>query len=159
MAVFYETKNFVVESREKPLVPREAGGHIRIRIKDETITDRTKLEPKVAIELMRLSMIVGEAFEKAMNIRGIKVIKINYQDMGNWAWKDGIKPYLHYHIFGRVMGSKDQPFPDSVFLPDRKTGFYDNFAPVTEEDNKEIAKQIEIISAEPKYQLDVWGLD
>jgi len=27
---------------------------------------------------------------------------------------------------------------------------------LTEEDNKEIAKQIETISAEPKYNLDAW---
>jgi hypothetical protein len=103
-------------------------------------------------------MIVGEAFEKAMNILGVKVIKINYQDMGNWAWKDGRKPLLHYHIFGRVMGSVKQPFPESVYLPDRSTGFYDGFTPLTAEDNQEIVKQIEKISAEPKYQPEVWGL-
>lgn len=159
MAVFFETDNFYVESREKPLLSREEGGHIRIRIKDESITDRTELEPKVAVELMRLSMIVGEAFKKAMNNRGIKVIKVNYQDMGNWAWKDGRKPFLHYHIFGRVMGAVKQPFPESVYLPDRSTGFYDNFTPLNEEDNKEIAKQIEEVSAEPKYRVEGWGLE
>ena len=92
MALIYETKNFIVESHEKPFVTRTDGGHIRIKVKDKSITDRTKLSPKTAIELMRLTMIVGEAMEKGMNKRGINVIKINYQDMGNWAYKKGEKP-------------------------------------------------------------------
>ena len=158
MAVIYETSNFIVESRERPLLSREEGGHIRIRIKDESITDRTKLDPQVAIELMRLSMIVGEAFQIAMNNRGVNVIKVNYQDMCNWAWKENRPPYLHYHIFGRVMGAIKQPFPESVYLPDRSTGFYDSFIPLNEEDNKEILRQIEIISSQSKYDLSNWGL-
>jgi hypothetical protein len=76
--LIYETKNFIVESHEKPFISRTDGGHIRIRIKDDSITDRTKLDPKTAIELMRLTMITGAAFEKAMNNLGIPVVKINY---------------------------------------------------------------------------------
>jgi diadenosine tetraphosphate (Ap4A) HIT family hydrolase len=87
----------IVESHPKPFVTRTDGGHVRIRIKDKSISDRTKLSVKQAIELMRLSMIVGEAFEKGMNARGVPVVKINYQDMGNWArvrgpggkWREG----------------------------------------------------------------------
>lgn len=71
----YETKNFIVESHKKPFIPRTDGGHIRIRVKDENITDRTKLEPKVAIELMRLTMVVGAAMETAMNNLGVPVVK------------------------------------------------------------------------------------
>lgn len=159
MAQIFETENFFVESVERPFVSREEGGHIRIMVKDESITDRTKLTPQMAIELMRLSMIVGEAFEKAMNLLGIKVIKINYQDMGNWAWKQNRKPLLHYHIFGRVMGSIKQPFPESVYLPDRSTGFYDGFIPLHEEDCRLIRNEIEKISNEDKYNLKLWGLD
>ena len=76
MSVFFETQNFIVESHEKPFVSRTDGGHIRIRIKDESITDRTKLSPAQAIELMRLTLIIGEAMEKGMNKIGIPVIKI-----------------------------------------------------------------------------------
>jgi len=151
-----ETENFIVETQERPFVPRTDGGHIRIKIKDGSITDRTKLDSKTAKELMRLTMIVGEAFEKAMNNRGIPVIKINYQDMGNWAWKRGEKPYLHIHVFGRASNSVKQPFPESVYLPDRSTGFYEGFEPLNNEDIAEIQKQIKEVEKQEKYNLKNW---
>jgi diadenosine tetraphosphate (Ap4A) HIT family hydrolase len=156
MALITETENFIVESRDKPFVSREEGGHIRIRVKDESITDRTKLNPRQAIELMRLTMIVGEAYATAMNNRGVKVIKVNYQDMGNWAFKDGKKPLMHYHIFGRVLNAPRQPFPESVYLPDRSSGFYDAFIPLNEEDIATIKEEITKVAAQQKYQLSNW---
>lgn len=154
--IISETENFIVETHEKPFVSRTDGGHIRIRIKDASITDRTKLDPKTAKELMRITMIVGEAFEKAMNNRGIPVVKINYQDMGNWAYKRGEKPFLHIHVFGRAENSVKQPFPESVYLPDRNTGFYDGFEPLNEDDVVEIRKQMEIVENQEKYNLKNW---
>jgi len=153
-----ETKNFIVESHEQPFLSRTDGGHIRIKIKDESITDRTKIEPIVAIELMRLTMIVGEAFEIAMNNRGIPVIKINYQDMGNWPYKVGKKPFLHVHIFGRATNAVKQPWPESMYLPDRNTGFYEGFEPLDINDIEEIKKQISIKESTDKYQLKNWGI-
>jgi len=158
MAQIVETKNFIVESYEKPFLPRTDGGHIRILIKDKNITDRTKIESIVAIELIRLTMIVGEALETAMNIRGIPVVKVNYQDMGNWAYKTGDKPSLHIHVFGRASNAVKQPWPESIYLPDRKTGFYDGFEPLNADDVKEIKKQMAIIESKEKYQLKNWGL-
>ena len=158
MALIYETQNFIVESHEKPFVSRTDGGHIRIRVKNKEVSDRTKLEPPVAIELMRLTMVVGEAMEVAMNNRGIPVIKINYQDMGNWAFKTGDKPFLHIHVFGRSKDSIQQPFPESVYLPDRNTGFYDGFEPLNMEDIEEIKKEIERISQKVKYRLENWHI-
>ncbi|MFA4996156.1 MAG: hypothetical protein WC536_03395 [Patescibacteria group bacterium] len=158
MALIYETDNFIVESREKPFVSRTDGGHVRIRIKDASITDRTKISPSVAIELMRLTMVVGEALEKAMNKIGIPVVKVNYQDMGNWAYKKNEKPYLHVHIFGRANNAIKQPFPESVYLPDRSSGFYDDFEPLNEGDVAEIKKEIEHILKETKYQDKNWRL-
>ncbi|USN58537.1 MAG: HIT domain-containing protein [Candidatus Peribacteria bacterium] len=156
MAQIYETENFIVESHEHPFVSRTDGGHIRICIKDSSIPDRTQLTPKAAIELMRLTMIVGEAMEKGLNQRGIKVVKINYQDMGNWAFKTGDTPFLHVHVFGRTFDAKYQIFPESVYLPARESGFYDTFEPLNAEDIIEIQKQIEIVSAQKKYQLQQW---
>ena len=158
MAFIYETNNFIVESHEEPFLPRTDGGHIRIKIKDASITDRTKLDPATAIEYMRISCIVGEALEVAMNNRGIPVVKINYQDMGNWAYKIGKKPYLHYHIFGRASNAVKQPWPESMYLPDRKSGFYDGFEPLDSDDICEIQKQIKLIEAKEKYQPALWGL-
>ena len=158
MALIYQTNNFIVESHEKPFITRTDGGHIRIRIKDKTISDRTSLSPAVAIELMRLTMIVGEAMEKGVNNRGIKVVKINYQDMGNWAFKTGDKPFLHIHVFGRAQDAKYQVFPESVYLPARDSGFYDKFESLNEGDILEIQKQIETISRQEKYKPSGWGL-
>jgi diadenosine tetraphosphate (Ap4A) HIT family hydrolase len=158
MATIYETENFIVESHEEPFVSRTDGGHIRIRVKDKTITDRTKLEPKVAIELMRLTMIVGEAFEIAMNNCGVPVVKINYQDMGNWAYKRNEKPFLHVHVFGRATNAVKQIWPESVYLPARESGFYNGFEPLNTEDIVEIKKQIDIVIAKEKYQLKNWGI-
>lgn len=158
MAFIYETKNFIVESHEKPFLPRTDGGHIRIKVKDLSITDRTKLEPGMAAELMRLTMIVGEALETAMNNRGIPVIKVNYQDMSNWAYKTGDKPFLHVHIFGRASNAVKQPWPESMHLPDRSTGFYDEFEPLNEKDVSEIKNQIEEISKRDKYKDSNWNI-
>ncbi len=158
MSQIYQTENFIVEAHAKPFVDRLDGGHIRICVKDESITDRTKLAPMVAIELMRLTMIVGEAMESGLNNRGVKVVKINYQDMGNWAFKTGKLPFLHIHVFGRTFAAKHQIFPESVYLPDRSSGFYDTFEPLNAEDILEIQKQIEVLLMQDKYQLEKWGL-
>jgi diadenosine tetraphosphate (Ap4A) HIT family hydrolase len=155
----FETKNFIVESHEQPFLPRTDGGHIRILPKDRTISDRTKLDAKLAIELMRFTIVCGLALEKAMNEQGIPVIKINYQDMGNWFWKsDNAKPFLHVHIFGRATNAVKQPWPESMYLPDRKTGFYEGFEPLNEKDVESLQAEIKKIFALPKYSDEAWGL-
>ncbi|MHB8903818.1 MAG: HIT domain-containing protein [Patescibacteria group bacterium] len=154
----FETKNFIVESHEQPFMPRTDGGHVRIVTKDKSITERRELKPKTAIELMRLTMIVGEALENIMNKQGIPVIKINYQDMGNWAWKTNTKPFLHVHIFGRATNAVKQPWPESMYLPDRKTGFYEGFEPLNEKDIELLKAEIETIFKRDKYQDKEWDL-
>jgi hypothetical protein len=158
MSQIYESQNFTVESSDKPFVSREDGGHLKIKVKDLSITDRTVLEPIQAIELMRLTMIVGEAFQIAMNNKGIPVVKINYQDMGNWAFKKDKKPYLHIHVFGRATNSVKQIFPESVYLPARESGFYDGFESLNDEDIEEIQKQIKIVESQERYNLKNWNL-
>jgi diadenosine tetraphosphate (Ap4A) HIT family hydrolase len=103
-------------------------------------------------------MIVGEAMEIAMNVRGIPVVKINYQDMGNWAAKTNTKPFLHIHIFGRSKDAIKQPWPESVYLPDRGTGFYEGFEPLDKDDLAEIQNQIGSIFRQEKYGDEKWGL-
>jgi diadenosine tetraphosphate (Ap4A) HIT family hydrolase len=158
MSLIYETKNFIVESHEKPLVSRTDGGHIRIAVKDKSIRDRTELNSKMAIELMRLTMVVGESLQTVMNQQGIPVVKINYQDMGNWAYKENKEPYLHIHIFGRAANAIKQPFPESVYLPDRSSGFYDGFEALSQEDCDLIKENIEKVFELEKYSDKEWGL-
>lgn len=154
----YQTENFIVEAHQKPFIPRNEGGHIRIKVQDQSITDRTKIDPKTAIELMRLTMVVGEALEISMNKRGVPVIKINYQDMGNWAYKENKLPFLHVHIFGRATNAIKQPWPESMYLPDRKTGFYEGFEPLNKDDISLIRSEIIRILASEKYQDKNWHL-
>lgn len=83
MAFIYESQNFVVEAVDKPHVARTDGGHVRIFPKVR-VSDRTKLLPILAVELARLTSLVGEAMEIAMNKQGVDVGRINYQDE---VWK------------------------------------------------------------------------
>lgn len=157
MAFIYETKNFIVEAPDKPHITRTDGGHIKITPKVKVL-DRTELSPKLAIELMRLTMIVGEAMATGMNNRGIDIGRINYQDNGNWSVFDPTGPYLHIHLYGRAKSATIQKYGDAGYFPQRNTGFYDNFEPLNDEDIKEIQKQIQIISKEEKYQDKNWNL-
>jgi len=154
----YQTDNFIVEAHPAPFIPRIEGGHIRIKVKDTAIMERTQLSPKMAIELMRLTMVTGLAFQNAMNKIGIAVIKLNYQDMGNWAYKEGKLPFLHIHVFGRTAKAVKQPWPESMYLPDRKTGFYEGFEPLNSADILAIRTEIEKIFQEDKYQDQNWHL-
>ena len=61
--IIYETENFEVDIPELVHITREEGGHLCIR-PFKSVTNRTCLSPKLAKELMRLTMLVGEAYEK-----------------------------------------------------------------------------------------------
>jgi len=43
-----------------------------------------------------------------MNDQAIPVVKINYEDLGNWAFKRNERPVLHLHIFGRAENAVGQ---------------------------------------------------
>ncbi|MBU0907715.1 MAG: hypothetical protein KKD18_03710 [Nanoarchaeota archaeon] len=157
MTIVYETKNFIIEAVEKPHVTREDGGHLKILPKKE-FADRTELSPELAVEFIRLTLIVGRAMKTGMTNRGIEISRINYQDMGNWAFKKNEKPYFHMHIYGRSKDAKYQPYTEAVRLPDRASGFYDNFKPLNTKDIEEIQKQIKLILQEDKYKDPNWKL-
>lgn len=116
MALIYETDNFIVEAVSKPHVARTDGGHIKITPKQRVI-DRTELSPEKAEELMRLTMIIGEAMAKGMNKRGIDIGRINYQDNGNWSVFKPEGPYFHYHLYGRAKSAKVQKYGDACYFP------------------------------------------
>ena len=157
MAYIYETSNFIVESFDTPHVSREDGGNLRILPK-EKIENRTKLTPKQAIEFMHLTMVVGESFKIAMDELGIELMRINYQDMGNWAFKTDKQPFFHLHIYGRAKNAVIQLYTEAVRLPDRSTGFYDKFTPLNKNDCALIRTRIEDLFKEGRYSDKVWGL-
>ena len=115
------------------------------------VRDRTQLSSRLAVEYMKLSMVVGEALVSAMARRGVDIGIVNYQDMGNWGVFKPEGPSLHMQIYGRAKTAVIQKYGDAVQLPHRETGFYDNFRPLDEEDIKEIRADIEKLLHSEKY--------
>jgi hypothetical protein len=96
-----------------------------------------------------------EQVEPARN----SVVKINYEELKIGLTFNGGKPFLHVHVFGRATNAIKQPFPDAVSLPDRSSGFYDGFEPLSDLDEKEILAVIRDLVQQPKYITKTWGLD
>ncbi len=156
--VIYETKNFVGAVPTKPHVPRLDGGHIWIRAKEKYFESRADFEPKVAIEIMRMTMILGEAMITGMKNRGIEIERINYQENGNWAYQDGRIPTFHIHLYGRTRNAKTQVFGEALVFPNKSTGFYDDFESFDKEDITEIQKQIRALEKTDKYDIANWKI-
>ncbi|MGF7228504.1 MAG: hypothetical protein ACQR33_00780 [Candidatus Saccharibacteria bacterium] len=146
----YETKNFFIQAASRPFIDRSEGGHMYIFPKNP-VRDRTQLDANLAIEYMKLSMVVGEALKSAMARRGVDIGLVNYQDMGNWGVFKPEGPTLHMQIYGRATTATIQKYGDAVQLPHRETGFYDTFQPLDNEDIAEIRIDIETLLQSDKY--------
>ncbi|RIV31665.1 hypothetical protein D2V08_12990 [Flagellimonas lutimaris] len=155
MSLIYETPNFVVEAVQLPLVTRLDGGHISISPKIK-LDNRTLLTPKLAIEQMYLTMLVGEAMTIGLNNCGIDIGRINYQDNGNWGVLKPEGPFLHVHLYGRAKSAKVHKYGEACDFPFRQTGFYDDFEPLNVDDIEEIRKQINILLETEKYIFSNW---
>lgn len=157
MAFIYETKNFIVDAVDKPHVDRDDGGHIKITPKIR-IPDRQHLSPRLAIELMKLTMLVGEAMTTAMIGRGVDIGRINYQDNGNWSVFKPEGPYLHYHLYGRAKSAKYHKYGEACFFPlrDINPKYYERFKPLNKEDIVEIQKEINKLHDTEKYRDKCW---
>lgn len=146
MAIIHETKHFVLESHEMPEIDRMEGGHIKISPKTP-VEDRTRLTPRLAIELMRLTIASGEALKAAMAEIGVEIGRINYQDNGNW------KPSLHIHLYGRAKTATLQTYGEP-FTPGHKEGY----AALNEDDIRRIHDALTRLFAEGRYSDASWGL-
>lgn len=157
--VIYETEHFYLTRAAWPFVSREEGGHMRMFAKRKKIAERRDFTPQEAVEWVWLSSIAGEALEKGMKARGVNVVKINFEELGNWPFRTGDKVLFHEHIFGRVPGSKHQIFPEALQLPARETGFYDKFEKLNDADMQAIRAEINGLVMTAKYtQKDQWRL-
>ena len=145
MTIIFETKNFVLESHEKPEIDRLEGGHVKISPKT-VIEDRTKLTPKQAIELMRFTIISGEAMKLAMKEIGINIGRINYQDNGNWS------PYLHIHLYCRAENATMQKYGDPI-----TPGHKDEYSPLNKDDIQRIKIHLDNLFKLDKFSDSVWG--
>ena len=121
-------------------------GHIKISPKIE-VEDRTKLTAEQAVELMRLSMVAGEALVRMMAKIGVEIGRINYQDNGNW------KPHLHVHLYGRARSAVMQKFGDPI-IPGHK----DEYLPLTESDITLLRQEVSALLQQEKYSDAVWSV-
>lgn len=148
----YETENFYIQAAERPFIDRSEGGHLYIFPKI-SVRDRTMLSASLAIEYMKLSMVVGEALKSAMARRGVDIGIVNYQDMGNWGVFKPEGPSAHMQVYGRATTATIQKYGDAVQLPHRETRFYDNFKPLDSDDIHEIKADIENLLKSNKYSM------
>ena len=116
MALIYEARHFILKTLEQPHVSRSDGGHVVIDPK-VAVEDRTQLSPEQAIELVKLTMVGGEALKTVLTRKGITIGRINYQDNGNWRQE------LHVHLYGRALDAKLQPWGHVLAFPSTREAF------------------------------------
>jgi diadenosine tetraphosphate (Ap4A) HIT family hydrolase len=140
----YSARYFDIMVPETPHISREDGGHLVIVPKRE-VADRTQLTYKEAIELIKLSMIFGEALKKTLKMNGIDVERVNYQENGNWV------PKMHLHLYGRAKSAVTQKYGEALNFPKPETGVYDKNNPLSDNDINKIKVEAEKLLASEKY--------
>lgn len=142
-----ESKHYLVIAPEQPHVSRGDGGHLIINPK-VTVVDRTQLDRERAVELMKLTMVAGEAMTTVLTRRGIDIGRINYQDNGNW------RAELHVHLYGRARSATRQPFGHYLALPltAQAFGAQPPLEPLTTDDVAELKSEITRLLATEKYR-------
>lgn len=159
MALIYETNNFLVEAVDKPLVGRKDGGHIEINPKIR-IADIQQLTPTMAIELMRLIIVVGEAMTTALNKNGVDIGRINYQDNGNWGVYKPEGPFQHFHLYGRSKSAEQQLYGQACYFPHKneQPEFYQDLKSLNTKDIYDINLEISKLFSLDKYSDKQWKL-
>lgn len=143
----YESIHFAIVVPERPHVTRGDGGHLVINPK-VPVEDRTALAREQAIELMKLTMVAGEAMKTVLTRRGIRVGRINYQDNGNWRHE------LHVHLYGRSRDATIQPWGTFLQIPPTRDQFsakMGDLEPLNEDDVRDLRAEIERLLATEKY--------
>ena len=148
MTVVHESAHFTIVVPERPHVTRGDGGHLIINPK-VAVDDRTKLSREQAIELVKLTMVAGEAMTTVLTRRGIPIGRINYQDNGNWRHE------LHVHLYGRSRNATIQPWGTFLQIPPTRDAFnakMGNLEPLNAEDVRELRAEMERLLASEKYR-------
>jgi diadenosine tetraphosphate (Ap4A) HIT family hydrolase len=148
MALVFEATHFDITVPAHPHVSRADGGHLIINPK-ASVEDRTKLSRDQAVELVKLTMVAGEAMKTVLRRRGVDIVRINYQDNGNW------RAELHVHLYGRARGAKLQPCGHALAFPPTREAFMRemaNLEALSAEDVAELKSEIERLLATEKYR-------
>jgi diadenosine tetraphosphate (Ap4A) HIT family hydrolase len=159
MAFIFQSRSFAVEAPDQPLIDRADGGHITIN-PITPISDRQQLTPAAAIELMRLTIVTGQAMQTIMKNHGVNIGRINYQDNGNWSVFKPEGPVMHIHIYGRAINAITQPYGQTLYFPHRDVHpeFYQAFKPLMKIECVEIGMEIGRHLQEEKYWDSSWGI-
>src|SRR5687767_3380604 len=148
MALIFETRHFEIVAPERPHVTRGDGGHAVINPK-AAVEDRTKLDRERAIELMKLTMVAGEAMTTVLRRKGIEIGRMNYQDNGNWRHE------LHVHLYGRARGATVQPYGHALAFPPTREAFMKemgNLEPLNDDDIAALRAEIERLLRTDRYE-------
>ena len=148
MALVYEARHFILKTLDRPHVSRSDGGHVVIDPK-LPVEDRTQLTPEQAIELVKLTMVGGEALKTVLSRKGIDIGRINYQDNGNW------RAELHVHLYGRARNARLQPWGHALAFPPTREAFIremGDLEPLQAEDIAELRAEIARLLATDKYR-------
>jgi diadenosine tetraphosphate (Ap4A) HIT family hydrolase len=143
-----ESSHFDIITPEQPHVARGDGGHLIINPK-VAVADRTQLDREQAVELMKLTMVAGEAMARVMNQRGVDIGRINYQDNGNWRHE------LHVHLYGRARGATLQPWGQPLALPPTAAAFkatMGHLEPLNSGDVAALKQEMQRLLASEKYR-------
>jgi diadenosine tetraphosphate (Ap4A) HIT family hydrolase len=148
MTIVYESPHFEIVVPERPHVTRRDGGHLIINPK-VAVDDRTKLTREQAVELVKLTMVAGEAMTTVLTRRGIPIGRINYQDNGNWRHE------LHVHLYGRSRDATLQPWGTFLQIPPTRESFnarMGNLERLDAEDVRDLKAEIVRLLATGKYR-------
>jgi len=148
MPLVLESRHFTVTAPEHPHVSRRDGGHLIINPR-KTVEDRTQLDREQATELMKLTMIAGEAMKTVLSRKGIDIGRINYQDNGNWRHE------LHIHLYGRARGSTIQKWGQPLSFPPTAAAQKEldgKLEPLSGEDIAELKAEMTRLLANEKYR-------
>jgi diadenosine tetraphosphate (Ap4A) HIT family hydrolase len=147
VSIVYQSLHFEIVVPDRPHVTRGDGGHLIINPKI-AVNDRTKLAREQAIELMKLTMVAGEAMTAVLTRKGIPIGRINYQDNGNWRHE------LHVHLYGRSRNATIQPWGTFLQIPPTRETFnakMGNLEPLNADDVRDLRAEIERLLATEKY--------
>jgi len=162
MPTILETKDFLVLGSDRPHHDRNNGGHAKVLPK-LAYSDRTEMPIGLYIVMMELVLITGEAIIKVMRQKGIDVVRINYQDNGNWSYFPQIQkqPHIHIHLYVRSNGEKHptgdprfHAFPEALYLPfiGHHPDYYESFQPYSQEDCLDFKNEILRLLTTDKYK-------
>ena len=148
MPLVLESRHFTITAPERPHVSRRDGGHLIINPR-KTVEDRTQLDREQAVELVKLTMIAGEAMKTVLSRKGIDIGRINYQDNGNWRHE------LHVHLYGRARSGTIQKWGQPLSFPPTAAAQKEldgKLEPLSTEDVAELQAEMSRLLATDKYR-------